>query len=333
MTPRYRIEADGVDVTAGFNDRMIDLTVTDHDGMQADEFRVQLDDRDFRLVPPRKGAILSVWMDDGRGGGLAPMGEFEVKGRTRRFSKSAGRVMEISGKSADMRKTLKRPWSQAYTNTTYEGLVQEVAARHGLTAKVSPSIASLRIEYEGQAEESDLHLISRLARDVDAICKVSKGQIIMRARDDLDMAPLLLRQSDFIDCQVSDDDRAQHSRSTAHHHNRGKVRRDPESYDNDEGDQYGDAPEHQLRHTYPTADRAQAAAKGRMRMLQRKEKRLHGVLTGDTTIMAGLPAVIAWGLELYDGAYTLKTVVHHMTKSGGMTTTIDSDKGRKGKKT
>jgi uncharacterized protein len=329
MALSYKIEADGIDVTAGFNDRMVDLTVTDHDGMQADEFKVRLDDRDFRLKPPRKGAVLKVWMDDNRGGGLALMGAFEVKGRKRSFKKGEGRVMEIHGKSADLRKSLKKPRTGSYENTTYEGLANKVAARHGLTAKVSASIAKLKVDYEAQSEESDLHLTSRLARDVDAICKVSNGQLIIRSRDDLDMPPLMLRQTDFIDCSVSDDDRAQHSKTTAHHHNRGKARRDPETVENDEAAEYPDAPEFMLRHTFPDKERAQAAAKGKMRSLQRQEKKLHGVMSGDTSVMAGLPAIIAWGVELYDGDYVFKTVVHHMNKAGGMTTTVDTDKGKK----
>jgi uncharacterized protein len=331
MALSYKIEADGVDVTAGFNDRMVDLTVTDHGGMQADEFKVRLDDRDFRLQPPRKGAVLKVWMDDNRGGGLALMGAFEVKGRKRQFKKREGRTMEIHGKSTDLRKSLKKPRTGAYQNTTYAGIADEIAARHGLTAKVSASIAGLKVDYEPQTEESDMHMASRLARDVDAICKVSNGMLIMRARDDLDMPPLMLRQTDFIDCSVTDDDRAQHSKTTAHHHNRGKARRDPETVENDEAADYPDAPEFMLRHTFPDKDRAQAAAKGKMRALQRQEKKLQGVMTGDTSIMAGLPAIIAWGVELYDGDYVFKTVVHHMTKQGAMTTTVDTDKGKKKK--
>ena len=47
MIPRYRILADGSPVSAGFNDRMTDLIITDHEGMQADDLKVTFDDRDF----------------------------------------------------------------------------------------------------------------------------------------------------------------------------------------------------------------------------------------------------------------------------------------------
>ena len=331
MAQLYKIIADGVDVTAGFSDRMVDMTITDYDGMKADELKVKFDDRDFRLTPPRKGAILKVWMDDQRGGGLAFMGAFEVKGRSREFDKQTGRVMEVQAKSADLRKSIKKPRTGSFKKTTYEGLAQQLASRNGLTAKVSASIASLKIEFEGQSEESDLHMASRLARDVDAICKVANGQLIIQSRDDLDMPPIVLRQSDFIKLKVSDDDRAQHSKATAHYHNQGEANRKPETFESDNDSDAPDAPEFMLRHTFETKERAQAAAKGKMNALQRQEKSLNGTMSGNTAIMAGLPAIIAWGIELYDGEYVFKTVTHHMTKAGGMTTMVSSDKGKKKK--
>lgn len=330
MRPTFMITADGIDVTAGFNDRMTDLKVVDHDGMQSDEVSIILDDRDFALALPRKGALLAVHM--GYDGANALMGTFKVNRRKRHFKKGQGRVMEIGGKSADLRKEMKRPRTGAYKDKTYEQLVQEVAGRHGLGAKVSPSLAGLKYKWEPQSEESDLHLLTRIARDHDAICKVAGGMVIVLARDDLAMAALVLDETDFIECVVEDDDRAQHAKSTAHYHDRGKVRREPETVEYDGGDSAddnaGDGPEYMLRHTYPDQELARAAAKGRQSKLQREEKRLHGVMTGNPAIMAGLPVVIAWGVELYDGNYNLKTVTHHMTKSGGYTTTIDSGKGK-----
>lgn len=144
-TPAYKIIADGADVTAAFNDRMTDLVVTDHDGMQADEFKIVVDDRDWIIQPPRKGARIEVWMCDNLGAApWAKMGVFTVNRRKRSFGKDKGKVLEVSGKSTDLRKSAKQPRTGAYkTGTTYQQLADEVAGRHGLTAKVSPSLAGL----------------------------------------------------------------------------------------------------------------------------------------------------------------------------------------------
>ncbi len=330
-TPRFQITVDGVDRTAAFNDRMLELEVTDHDGGQADEFKATFDDRDFALAPPSKGASVVIKMDDGRGRGLQDMGTFEVRGRHRKFSKDQGRTLSITGKSADIGKSIKQPRTGKHEKTTYEGLFNTVAGRNGLSAKVSPSIAGIVVDYEAQAEESDLHLASRLARDVHAIVKVAKKQMILRARDDLDMQPIALAMSDFIgNCEVADDDRAQHGKVHAHHHDQATAQRIRQTYTNDDPNQNPDAPDFTLRHALPSADRAKAAAKGKMRQLQAKEKGLHGELSGNTAVMGGLPVIIAWGVEMYDGTYVVKTARHKMVKDGGYSTTIDCEKGKDG---
>lgn len=329
MIPRYRILADGSPVSAGFNDRMTDLTITDHEGMQADDLKITFDDRDFACTPPRKGSKLTVFIDDGRGAGFVLMGVFTVTGRKRSFKKTEGRVLTVHGRSADVRQEMKQPRTGAHQDTDLEGVAGKIAGRYGLGVKVSPKLGKLKLPYLDQAEESDLHLLSRLARDFDAVFKVANGTVLFLARDEVE-STIALAMTDFIDCSVDDDDRAQHSKSTAHHHDRGKVERTPETYGADDG---SEGPESMLRHTFPTRELAQAAAKGRQSRLERMETRLHGVLTGHTGVMAGMVATIAWGVEMYDGAHALKTVTHHLKKgqAGGYTTTIDSHKG-KGKK-
>lgn len=326
-TPRYRILADGNPVSGAFNDRMTDLVITDHEGMQADDLKIVFDDRDFACTPPPKGSKLSVWLDDDRGGGFQPMGIYTVSGRKRGFKKGEGRILTVHGRSADVRKEMKQPRTGAHTDTDVDGLVGTVAGRYGLTPKVSPQLGKLKLPYLDQAEESDLHILARLARDFDAVYKIAGGKVLFLARDEIE-ASIALAMTDFVDCTVDDDDRSQHGKSTAHHHDRGKVERIPETYGADDG---SEGPESMLRHTHPTKELAQAAAKGRQSRLERLEKRLHGVLSGNTGIMAGMTATIAWGVEMYDGAYGLKTVTHHLVKNGGYTTTIDTHKG-KGKK-
>ena len=334
--PLYKIEVDGRDVTGGFNDRATDLKVTLYDGMQADDFHAVFDDRDWRLKPPRKGAILKCWMDDGRHG-LALMGTFKIKGRRRHFDKDKGRVLELSGKSADVQKSMKSPRSGEYKHgTTYQQLADEVAGRHGLTAKVSASIANEVVGWEPQTEESDLHLMTRLAREIDAVVQWANGKLILLARDDQTMAPLSLRERDFISCDANDDDRDKHGKSGATYHEKGKNRRGRVAHDNDDED-VGDAPEAGLRNASPSKGRAKLAAKGKTRKLQRGESGVAGMMTGDTTVVAGLPAVIAWGVELFDGDWHIKQAEHHINKDAGYKTSIKCENGltkaqRKGSK-
>ena len=52
MTPMFRIVADGADVTAKINDRLLLLRTSDKPGMESDEFELRIDDRDGQVVLP-----------------------------------------------------------------------------------------------------------------------------------------------------------------------------------------------------------------------------------------------------------------------------------------
>lgn len=325
MTPAFQILADGGDITGKLNDRLIDLTVTLHEMGSADEVKIKLDDRDFAIQPPPKGAVLTVLMGYAETG-LALMGTFTVRSRKRHFNKGHGATLEIIGKSADFGKEAKRPRTEDHIDTTLGDVLRKVAGRNGWQVKVSPRFDKLKVAYEAQGEESDIHLVTRLARELDAVAPVANGKLLFLDRDEL-FSSIVLVKTDFIECTVEDDDRAKHNKCTAHYHDRAKHERVPVTVagDGTEG------PEHMLRHTFHDEDRAKAGAEGKSSQLGRMEKHLTGTLTGDNRVVAGLIVTLAFGVDLYDGEYGLKTVTHHMVKGAGYTTKIDSHKGKKGK--
>lgn len=323
MTPAFQIIAGGIDVTGGINDRLVELTVVDHDGTKADEATIILDDRDFALAVPRKGTILLVFLGY-RETGLASMGQFKVNRVQRRFVKDSGAVMEVTAKSADLKEEMKSQRTGQYVGKTVEQIVKEAAGRHGLGAVVSPKLGKLKRTPEYQTEESDLHMLTRLAKDHDAIFKVAGGKVVFLGRDEITLAPVLLRRGDFTECTVEEDDRADHKKTNAHWHDRGKAKREKAS---DEG---GEGGEFTLRHPFATKELAEACAKAKKRQLQRAGKTLNGKLPGRTDLMGGTPVVTAIGAELYDGQWNCKTATHRFSKQSGYSTEIQCDNGEKG---
>lgn len=324
MTPDYQILAGGLDVTGNLSPRMEELTVHDADGINADEVRIVLDDGDFAISPPPTGTLLAVLMGY-KETGLDLMGLFVVNRVRRSFDKRSGAQLEITGKSADLKKEMKAQRTCQYEGKTVEQIVKEVAGRHGLGAKVSHSIAAIKYEWLGQAEESDLHLITRLAQDHDAICKVAGGKILMLARGETGLPAVTLRVTDFLRCEVETEERAEHGKATAHWHDRGKAKRVPETVTRGEG------PTFTLRHLFPTSDDAKAAAEGKMKALERQKKRLKATISGNTGVMAGAPLIVGGVAALYDGAYTIKSVDHTMRKREGYKTEIDAETAEGGK--
>ena len=62
MTPVFRIVADGKNITALINDRLLTLRTSDKPGMESDEFELRIDDRDGAVALPSRGASIEVFM-------------------------------------------------------------------------------------------------------------------------------------------------------------------------------------------------------------------------------------------------------------------------------
>ena len=323
MTPAFKVLADGTDVTAQINDRLIELVVVDHDGTKADEVTIRLDDRDFRLAKPRKGTLLAVFLGYLESG-LASMGMFKVNRVHRAFDKQGGATMEITGKSADLKASMKSQRTGQYDDKSLREIVEEVAGRHGLGAKVSQRLGAIRYAHEPQTEESDLHLLTRLARDHDAIFKVAAGKVLFLARGEQAQGVVTLRKGDFTACAVEEDDRSASKECNAHWRDRGAAKRVRETREGGEGGAFT------LRHTYPDKELAEAAAAGKQRQLARKEATLTATLPGRTDLMAGTRIATAIGADPYDGVWTIATATHRMAKQDGYTTEISTDKGEGG---
>lgn len=60
MKPTYRIVADGKDITALINDRLLLLRISDKPGMESDEFELRIDDRDQAVALPGRGGRVEV---------------------------------------------------------------------------------------------------------------------------------------------------------------------------------------------------------------------------------------------------------------------------------
>ncbi|WP_050602183.1 phage late control D family protein [Ruegeria sp. 6PALISEP08] len=93
----FRILADGTDVTASFQDRLISMTITDKAGSKSDTAEFRVDNHDFQLALPPTGAALEMAM--GFTGNLVSMGRFVVDDRSGDFDPA---TLTIDAKATDM---------------------------------------------------------------------------------------------------------------------------------------------------------------------------------------------------------------------------------------
>lgn len=308
--PAFRLTANAADVTPAIRDRLISLRAIDEAGEQSDSLEIRLDDRDGELVLPPTGAALELAL--GRDDVLTTIGRYVVDEIG--LEGPPGSLV-IVAKAADMRASLKAQKSRGFENITMDGLVATIAASHGLTPKVAPSLAGIRFTRLDQTEESDMAFLTRIAGQYDAIAKPAFGHLLMVPRGEarsaagLALPTVALVGRDIIDWRMRAADRGRYKTVIAHWQDTGGARRAPE--------RAGDgSPAYTIRYTYPTQDQARAAAAGRLAALERGAATLTITTPGRADLAAEGRLTVSGIRTGVDGAWSITRVEHSLDGSG-----------------
>ncbi|MGU9981443.1 phage late control D family protein [Phreatobacter sp. HK31-P] len=325
MFPDYRITIAGLDVTPRMRGYVLELTVVDNSGKTNDTFSVNLDDRDGILKLPKRGEEVVVEM--GYRGNLRRMGSFkidevELSGIPRR--------MKVTGTAADVYKAQgKGQRTEHYQNKSLQEVMQQVAGRNGWQAAIHSSFSAMRYPMLHQTDESDLHFIRRMEREVGAVAKIAEGRLTFVpsgqgiSASGGAMPTVVLRYTDLLSWRVSHKGRPKHGKVKAAHGNRHTSQREETTATND---QDADGATFYLRNIFPNRDRAQVAAEARLRELRRSEKSASFQITGNPNIKAEGQLTIVGVRDGVDETYLVKTVTHTIAGTGGgYTTTIEAD--------
>jgi len=173
-TPDFQILVNGNDISPKVKSRLMSLRLTDNRGFEADTVEVQLDDADGELAMPPKGASMQVrigW----KGSALVDKGTYTIDELEHSGPPDS---LTIRGKSADMRGTLQQSREQSYHQQNISSIIDVIAARHQLKAKISDKLKAEVIEHIDQANESDANFLTRLAEQFDAIATVKNGNLL-----------------------------------------------------------------------------------------------------------------------------------------------------------
>jgi len=177
--PNFKIIANSQDITGAIKEQFISLTLMDRRGMKSDEATLVLNDIGTPFKWPKKGAELNISI--GFGNKLANKGLFKVDNVIHRGPPDQ---LTIVAKAADMIGALKAQVTASYHQQSIKQIMDSIAARHGLTSAVSQKLGAIVIEHIDQAEESDLHFITRLARKYNAIAKPTNGKLLFVGKNE-----------------------------------------------------------------------------------------------------------------------------------------------------
>ena len=328
MQPIFRIEADGKDITALINDRLLLLRTTDKPGMESDDFELRIDARDGALALPARGAVLQVHLGY-PGQPLTRLGRYTVDEVE---LSGPPDTLVIRGKASDLRGTGKTIRSGSWEAATLQRIVAEIGARNGWQAVCPVTVKLPRVD---QYSESDFNFITRLARQNDCTAKLADGQLLVLPRQGGQSASgkvlgvVTIARKDVSQWQFRLADKSTHKAVRTRHQDPATGKLNVVELDNGDAPQ-GLQPVHTDRHLYPNRAAAEQAAKARLASFNRDTASVRLDMPGRTDLFAERSVAITGFLAGLDGPYLVESVEQVFTSSGWRTT-VQCNGGKQGK--
>ena len=328
MKPEFSIQADGKDITALINDRLLLMRTTDKPGLESDEFELRIDARDGVLALPARGAVLAVHL--GYSGqtltllGRYTVDEVELSGPPD--------TLVIRGKASDLRGSGKTIRSGSWEGVTLQRVVADIAARNGWQAVCPVTTQIPRID---QYSESDFNFITRVARLHDCTAKLASGQLLVLPRQGGKSASgkalgvVNLTRAEVSQWQFRLADRTTHKAVRTRHQDSASGRVQAVELANEAAPD-GMQPLYTDRHLYPNRSAAEQAARARLASFNRDTASVRLDLPGRTDLFAERSIEARGFLAGLDGLYLIESVEQVFTSSGWRTT-LQCNGGQQGK--
>ncbi|WP_027709242.1 contractile injection system protein, VgrG/Pvc8 family [Zooshikella ganghwensis] len=322
LTPWFNIIANNTDITQQIKSRLLNLQVVDCAGFDSDMVSIQLDDRDHQIALPSTGAKLNIALGYNETG-LVKMGLYVVDELT-----LAGPpwTLGISAKVADMRKEMKAPKTKTWQHPGQPSpeflltdIVKSIAARYRLKPRVSKEFQQITYAVVNQTEESDLHFLSRLAKEVGAIAKPAGNYLLFVKRGQgksvsgNQLPAITLTPPQVSSVHVTMAERSAYQRVIAKYQDQNAATTQLISAGKGE-------PCYQIRKVFKTAAEAQEAARARLASYQRGEASIEVSLPGNPGLIAEADVHISGFREGIDGIWSIERVTHSLSHQGYVTT-------------
>lgn len=311
-TPAFKVEADGSDVTAKIQDRLLSLDLSDKAGSKSDRLSITIDDRDQVVEMPKKGVKLKLSLGFLETGvkyiGTYVVDDVEVGGPIR--------TMTIRASSADMGGGIKAPKERSWPDTTLGDIAKKIASEHSLQPAVDPTLGSIKIEHEDQTE-SDMQFMSRLCAGIGCVFKVSDGKLIVaenysgKSQSGKSMPKIAVSADQCSTWNASITMRGKYGKAKARWY-------DPKIGKPEMVEEGSDKPELLLSKTYPTEELAKKAAKSALKANTSSTGRLSVQgLKGNPDILAESQLQLSgFRVGVDELEWFVETVHHKLTKSG-----------------
>ncbi|ENN94672.1 phage late control protein D [Bartonella vinsonii subsp. berkhoffii str. Tweed] len=305
-----------------FYQRLLNATITDHAGNEADRFEAEFDDRGNDLEVPQTGSALQVIF--GYENSISAfMGRFVVESVVS-CGGSDGEILRLCGKSASMRKELKEQTSEHFDHKTVGEIVETLAKRHGYQAKISSEFTHKTLPYVIRTDQSAVDFLTRLADRMQARFLIKDNKFLFLSGNNLPV--LELHKHDCSSWEFTLEPRTQYGSVESTYFDRSQGQQCQVKH------QTGfSGPVRRLRCCYTSREEALAAAASESDRLCRSMGSGSLSLEGRPEIMADQPLLLQGFRSEINGPWKAETVTHRYEKQSGYTTEITLEAPDKGK--
>ncbi len=318
LTPAFKVSADALDITGLIADRLLSLVIADNAGYKSDTVEIQLDDADHAIALPRTGASLTVWLgykeESVQKMGVYTVDEVELSGPPN--------TLIIRGKAADMNKGLKQPktrtWQKPGTNPPrfpLKEILETIAGENELTPKLGKVFEVLDYAVVNQTNESDLNLLTRLGKTIDAVAKPAGGHLLFvkkgeaKAASGTALPSVSLTRQDVMTWNVTLSERGAYQSVKARYRDKGKS--------DEITVQAGDTePTYTIRKIFKDEAEATKAANAKLDDFKRGKSKVSLEMTGNTSMVAEAKLFLSGFRTGVDGAWVAESVTHNFTNDG-----------------
>ncbi|MGI3901222.1 MAG: phage late control D family protein [Janthinobacterium lividum] len=241
-------------------------------------------------------------------------------------SRSKGRTLTISAKSADMTGKLKEKTSRHQDKAKFGDVAQQWGQKAGVTVKVDSSLAAIERPYWSMANESFLHWGTRIARDLGATFKVFGKTAVFVPRGGGTSASGQALQSisatwgdNLIEWSITPIlSRPDFGKLSVRYYDKQDATWKEEEVGNDASNS---TVKHRERFKAPTQDHAKNRAGANAAECKGDKGGGDSVtIDGEPAAQAEAPCNVSGVRPGADGTYTIKDVSHSLTRPGGFKT-------------
>lgn len=276
MTPFVEISLGG-NVLSGFQKRALSGQIVEYDGEHADELHIAVSNYDGRLKKPRPDEKVTVrvgWRETG----AVKVGEFVI---TEIVKNGPRAEFQITGHSADLKKTLKEQKTRSWKKgKKLKDVLDDVAKDNQLEAAVDQELGAIEIEkIVAQTGESDMHLVTRLARQFNALAKFQNGKLVFvkkgagKTASGQDAGSETITPNDCVGFSFSQGARNERGKGKAVHYDRDKASRTTE--ESQGGMQSDGVPDYVAPQIYGTQVEAKWVALSRKQKFDRETRKFN----------------------------------------------------------